>query len=84
MANKDDLIKGEALLGIADMDGYMVIEKMLKDIMESAKERLTSRKHCKSYNDVLWYQAKYDNAAKILFTIDRQKQSVLKAREENV
>lgn len=70
--------EGEALLALEGMPGWEIIEKMLENIIETSKERLTSRKYTKNWNDTLWYQAKHDNAAKLLYLIKNKKDAANK------
>lgn len=82
MEDKNKLIaEAEALASLDGNEGWAIVKQHLETIMELSKEALTSRKKIKGMNDVIWYQAKYDNAAKILAIIDTKKRKGLQAKE---
>lgn len=67
----DKKARAEALAAMTASDGWKIVEDHLKEAIELCKDNALNSKKTKTYNDLLFYRAKYDSYSKLLFLVDR-------------
>ena len=81
--DKDKLIaEAEALASLEGNLGWEIIEKWLKEAIETTKDQLASKKTNDSWEQTLRLQSKYEAYTTLLFLRTRRMEKGLKLKEE--
>lgn len=79
---KDPIAKAEALAAMKASPGWEIVEKYMKEAIQLCLDSTMDSKKTKTWNDLLFYRAKYDAFSKLLYMVDRWIETGVNAKEK--
>lgn len=81
--SKDNLIaEAEALASLEGNEGWAVLEKWIKEAIETTKDQLANKKINNNWNVTLRLQSKYEAYTTLLYLKQRRIDAGIKAKEQ--
>lgn len=82
MDKQKKIERAEALASLEGNPGWEIVKGHLEQAIVACQRHVFDTKKVKSWNEYLFYRAKYDAFTKLLFLIERWKDEGLKAKAE--